>query len=309
MGAQHVEPLRGQIDPRLEVVVVVFRDRQHGRRRSARSFFTVATMSPVAKRDVLHAGAEIMREEARRQRLLALRGVERDAQAPVRGLHHLAAHDAARIDDVKLRRLGDVEQRIVEQEPGQHFLVMHRLRNVVDRRSGPRRRCPRGCGLGAAKSMSHSRPSSLFGIDEIDRLPPSPRTAGISSSPGPTAWRNGVSRSFSARSSVAAASSTLRHMAQTEGAVRDLVGVRKALLVAVEHEVDRALRPVRHRFGACARRSCGSPAPRTAGRARSPRGSSAANSRNSMPRHFARGGICGAARAGMPARPRIWSIR
>ena len=44
-----------------------------------------------------------------------------------------------------------------------------------------------------------------------------PRTAGISSSPGPTFWRNGVSRSFSARSSAAAALCTFNPMAQTDG--------------------------------------------------------------------------------------------
>ena len=44
-----------------------------------------------------------------------------------------------------------------------------------------------------------------------------PRTAGISSSPGPTFCRNGVSCSFSARSSVAAALSTFNPMAHTDG--------------------------------------------------------------------------------------------
>src|SRR6059058_2348794 len=59
--------------------------------------------------------------------------IQRDAQSAVGGLHHLAANDASGIGNVELRRLLDVKQRCVEQLPGQHIVVLHRLGDMVDR--------------------------------------------------------------------------------------------------------------------------------------------------------------------------------
>src|SRR6202048_2072765 len=48
------------------------------------------------------------------------------------GLDRLALDDAARVDDILDRRLPEVEQRGVEEQPAQHFLVLHRLREVIE---------------------------------------------------------------------------------------------------------------------------------------------------------------------------------
>ncbi|PFS10739.1 hypothetical protein COK46_26300, partial [Bacillus thuringiensis] len=47
-------------------------------------------------------------------------------------LDHLALHHAAGIEHRLTRRLPRVEQRGVEQQPGQHLLVLHALRDMVD---------------------------------------------------------------------------------------------------------------------------------------------------------------------------------
>ena len=54
-------------------------------------------------------------------------------------------------------------------------------------------------------------------VDEIQQAAAEPRTAGMSSSPGPTALREWLVEQRRARSTVAAASSTRSAMAQTEG--------------------------------------------------------------------------------------------
>ncbi len=90
------------------------------------------------------------------------------------------------------------------------------------------------------------RPSALVRIDEVDagcrrgRAPPGSRAR-----PARRAWRNGWSSSFTARSIVAAASSTLSAIAQTDGAVGDVEGMGEAFLLAVDDDVDVALAPAR----------------------------------------------------------------
>ena len=94
---------------------------------------------------------------------------------------------------------------------------MRRLRDVVDRGEA---------GFGGFSGLGFTGieldvpdlgQSGCSGSRKYSRLPPMPRTAGISNSPGPTFWRNGVSCSFSARSSAALALSTFSPMAQTDG--------------------------------------------------------------------------------------------
>ena len=122
----------------------------------------------------------------------------------VRRLDHLALHHAAGIDARPARGVfAHVEQRGVEQEPGQHLLVVHRLRDVVDARAGRRRRA------GVASTgveLDVPEPAELaLAVDEVDagcrraRAPP-----GCRARPAPTACRKGWSRSARARSTVAA---------------------------------------------------------------------------------------------------------
>ena len=113
------------------------------------------------KGNVLNARAERSlrkREDWVRDRL---RRIERDTQRAVRRLHHLTFRRAARVEHILLRRFLQVEERGVEQHPGQHFLVMHRLRNMVNHHEA---------GVFAvasspvgANSMSHTRPKLGLG--------------------------------------------------------------------------------------------------------------------------------------------------
>src|SRR5215203_3202449 len=63
---------------------------------------------------------------------MALGSVEDEAQRSVLSLDSLALHDAARVDDVLHRRLRDLEERVVEEKPGEHLLVAHGLREMID---------------------------------------------------------------------------------------------------------------------------------------------------------------------------------
>ena len=87
-------------------------------------------------------------------------------------MHHLAPDDAARIDD--RRCCGAVfrsSMRGVEQQPRQHLLVMHRLRDVVDARQP-------GVGVAgrlrpASNSVSHTAELAAW-IDEIEEAAADP---------------------------------------------------------------------------------------------------------------------------------------
>ena len=61
-----------------------------------------------------------------------LGAVERQAQGAVGVLDRLAADHARGVDDVDGRRLREAEDRGVEERPGQHLVVGHRLGEVVD---------------------------------------------------------------------------------------------------------------------------------------------------------------------------------
>ena len=95
-------------------------------------------------------------------RVLAILGaVEGQAEGAVVALDRLAAHQAGGIDDVDHRRLPRPEDRGVEQEPGQHLLVVHGLSDMVDRRRGRR---PSGSLVDAgSNSMSQTSAESALG--------------------------------------------------------------------------------------------------------------------------------------------------
>src|SRR6202030_1662452 len=63
-----------------------------------------------------------------------LRGVECNAQAAIRRLHHLAFDEPARIKDVLLLGFPQIEERGIEQHPSEHLLVLHGLGDMIDRR-------------------------------------------------------------------------------------------------------------------------------------------------------------------------------
>jgi len=165
---------------------------------------------------VLDAGARIVRQEARRQRALALRGVERDAQRAVGGLDHLLRTMPPGSMTSSCGVLVTSRQCAVEQEPGQHFFVLHRLGDVVDR--GEASAAVAGRAFRRHEIDVPQARQIARRIDEIEQAAAEPAALlGISSSPGPTGWRNDVSRSLAARSSVSLAFATLRQTAQTEG--------------------------------------------------------------------------------------------
>ena len=80
---------------------------------------------------MLHAGAEKLAHETRRAGARALGAVQHQPQPASRlvkpAFDHLALHNPARIENGLARRLARVKQRGIEQEPGEHVLIGHRL--------------------------------------------------------------------------------------------------------------------------------------------------------------------------------------
>ena len=84
------------------------------------------------KRDVLHTSPVIPAQEPGRQRLYRGRGVERQPQTTIRGVQRLALDETYGVGDFDERCLGNLEQSVVVQEPGEHLFVLHRLGDVID---------------------------------------------------------------------------------------------------------------------------------------------------------------------------------
>jgi len=80
------------------------------------------------------ARSELGLEPGRALRDLESAILRQDASldAPAGRLDHLALDEAAGVQHVLLGRLRQVEKRRVKQQPRQHFLVVHRLRDVID---------------------------------------------------------------------------------------------------------------------------------------------------------------------------------
>ena len=178
----------GEIGARLEIVVIVLRDRQKPDPPAAE--FRDSREHVVRRQcDVLDAGAEEFGEEPRRLRALALGGVENDAKAAVGvSITWLCTTPPGSTTSCH-RSLPDIEQRCVEQKPGQHFLVVHGLGNVIDRGQSGARDAASLCRL----ELHVPEPAELLSCRRRSRrrLPPTPRTAGMSSSPGPTLLAKG----------------------------------------------------------------------------------------------------------------------
>src|SRR3546814_1126891 len=81
---------------------------------------------------MLHARPEAFGDEMAGERLAVLRAVERQPQIAVLALHHLAAHKAGGIHYIHHRQFAGAEDGRVEEQPGEHLLVVHGLRDMVD---------------------------------------------------------------------------------------------------------------------------------------------------------------------------------
>src|SRR5690606_19963149 len=84
------------------------------------------------KGQVLDARAEGFGDETPSQRAVAFGPVESEAQRAFFVLNDLAADETGRIDDIDHRAFLGHKDRAIEQDPGQHFLVVHGLRHMVD---------------------------------------------------------------------------------------------------------------------------------------------------------------------------------
>ena len=118
---------------------------------------------------MLHARAERLHQKPRRQRLRRLRCVEDQAQCAVFRLKNLALYEAARIEHVLFGKLREIEQRLVEQQPSQHLLVVHRLGDVVDR--GQPRVVPRACSAELREIDIPNLRKLALGIGEVHEAP------------------------------------------------------------------------------------------------------------------------------------------
>src|SRR5215213_11145098 len=232
--------LRGEVGAGLEVVVVVFRDRQE---------IDAAFAQPAdgredvvgRERDVLDAGAEQFVEEARRKRALALRGVEDEAQGAVLARDHLALHDAAGVEHVVDPRLTEVEKRGVEQKPGQHLLVVHRLRDVVE---ADEARLPGAwCGCDGIEVDVPDAGRSACPIDEVDEAAAEAahRRNLELARPDPLAERL-VDQLHGALDRRRGVGDPQRDRADRR-AMGDVEGMGEAFLLAVDDDVDVALAP------------------------------------------------------------------
>ena len=237
-----------QVGLGLEVVVVVLRDRQQ-LHAVALELCDRRQQVVGGEGDVLHARAEQLAQEARRLRARALRGVEHEAQrcrrpprspgcAPARPDRRPPAPALSRDRAARCRTAASSASRRTASIARcgrpcvQAGLVRRQLRRSA------RTRCPR---RGRGRSSGRGSRSGC----RRRRAPP-----GCRARPAPTAWWNGWSSSRVARSNVAAASSTREPERADRRAVHEVEGMGEALLLAVDHEVDVALAPSRHRLGA-----------------------------------------------------------
>src|SRR6185369_6953193 len=128
---QPVDHLGGQSEPCAQVIVIIGRNLQRRKisigQRPRRLENIVR-----AERDVLNAWTEISGDEVPSKGTVIFRAIQGQPQTATAILDDLAAHEPARIDDVDRRALAHVENRRIEQHPGKHLVVVHRLGDVVD---------------------------------------------------------------------------------------------------------------------------------------------------------------------------------
>ena len=205
------------------------------------------------------------------------------------------------------------EDRRVEQRPGEHLVIFHRLRDVVDVDAGPHRP-DRRLRRAGTNSTSHNPRERAHLVGEIDQAAAEAANGRQLHLARPDRLAERCGRAARGR-----APSPPRHpQPQADGAdawpMRDVGGVRKAFPLGIDDEVDGALPPPVHLFDRC-RPARAKPSAEKR-RASSPAlSSSTANSMNSMPSGSARSGValrageCAAAARGAARRPAAISER
>ena len=153
--------------PRFQVVVVILRNAQQ--RNAVCPQFRDGGEDIVGfERDMLHAGAEQLRQEPRRLRPAGLRRVQDDPHRAIRRLHDLASHQAAGVQHVLRRHFVQMRAATNRTAARSAFPRNASTARCDRRRSG---RHPPPLRLSASNSMSQTRASVARRIDEIDQAP------------------------------------------------------------------------------------------------------------------------------------------
>ena len=230
-------------------------------------------------------------------RALALRGVEHDAQRAIGQFHHLAPHQAAWIGHLLGRDLPEIEQRGVEQEPGQHLLVLHRLGDVVD----------------GGESGVAARLASVVELDVPHAAERTGRIEEIDQAAAHAAHRRDVEL---ARADGLAERRIEQQGGALEGgrcivdgepqradgrAVHDVEGMGEAFLLAIDDQVDVALAPACDGLRAMPA-GAAKPSPAKSSSRRAASSSSAENSMKPTPLACERGGSAGVPGSLLPVR-------
>ncbi len=101
---------------------------------------------------------------------LARRAVERDAQPALGRLDRLTLDQSQGIRHLHGGRLRKLEERRVVEQPRQHLLVVHRLRDVIHSQAGPRPMQPLPTTVIAWNSRSQISPLRS-GLHQIEQAP------------------------------------------------------------------------------------------------------------------------------------------
>jgi hypothetical protein len=120
------------------------------------------------KGQVLDARSELFCDEVPGQRAAIFGAVHGDAELPGLVFDDLAADHPGRIDNIDHRRFACFEDRRVEQQPGQHFLIGNRLGDMVDTQKAGRRRVLLSSSRPAEVDLPEATEIALV-VDEIEQ--------------------------------------------------------------------------------------------------------------------------------------------
>src|SRR5438552_4918234 len=188
------------------------------------------------KRDMLDAGAKKFMDEAGRQRPRGRRTVEDHPQALIAVDQRLALHKASRIGDLLLRQPLQIEDPRVEQQPRQHLVIGHRLRDVINRGEAVGRRV-------AGQRFEIGLPVLAVLFPKIEQAAADAADRGNFQFARPDRLIEGARlQGFGTRHGGADVVDVDRDGANA-GAVGDEVRMGKAVRLAIDDELDIALRP------------------------------------------------------------------
>jgi len=155
----------------------------------------------------------------------------------------LALHEATGVGDLHLPQPLEVEDAGVEQQPGQHLVIGHRLRDVIDGEQGVR-----ACIAGDRFEISVPVLTGL--IEEIQKAAADAVDRGDLQLARPDRLIEGAClQCLGALHGKARIVDVKRDGADT-GTVRHVMRMREAVGLAIDHELDLALRPALHRLAA-----------------------------------------------------------